>query len=115
MSEPLKIPDDLREEHKTARAFATTKGWFARLAIHIVELIERIARLEQERDSLQTQLATPTKFDELMKDEDFRRIYAAECAKGDIEQLRAQLARANGLIAQAHNDFAAFLDSQVKP
>jgi hypothetical protein len=109
MSE-LKIPDDMKAMYATAQSQRC--NWPPE---YIVRLIERIARLEQERDSLQTQLATPTKFDELMKDEDFRRIYAAECAKGDIEQLRAQLARANGLIAQAHNDFAAFLDSQVKP
>ena len=58
------------------------------------ELESRIARLEADNAALQAQLAgmKPTKFDELMLDPEFRNIYAAECAKADIEteQLQAE-------------------------
>ena len=137
---------DPDKDQSCADLYPQKDGDWVKFADHLAG----VQALEQERDSSQTQLATPTKFEELMKDEEFRRICAAESAKGDIEQLRAQLAetkagwgssiadlrkaaeicrgveaerdalraqlaRVNGLIAQVHNDFAAFLDAQEKP
>jgi hypothetical protein len=62
--------------------------------LYVGQLV-RIAHLEAENAALQTQLAgmKPTKFDELMLDPEFRNIYAAECAKGDMEQLKSQVQR----------------------
>jgi hypothetical protein len=58
MSE-LKIPDDLRELYDACKAVKKSVPglWIPHAAPRVIELIERIARLEQERDALRAQLA----------------------------------------------------------
>jgi uncharacterized small protein (DUF1192 family) len=51
------IPEDLLLEYTQAKAFARTDGWFGRLALHLVEIIERIAALTARAEQAEAKVA----------------------------------------------------------